>query len=202
MKITYTGKPDQFTQKEQRKLDSRFRKLAKLLDRKDGEKEARASLTSERHLQRAELTINYFDHQVACVGTGADQFHAIADALDKLEKQILKQRSKWRDTKRGSGATVRAAEPAAAPVLKPKTKAAKKVAKASKAAAGEELEPVEAEPKVFRVNPRKLRKPMTFEEAMIEMESGKEYVAYRDADSDKISVLVRRKDGHYALVEG
>ncbi len=56
--------------------------------------------------------MNYFDHQVACVGTGADQFHAIADALDKLEKQILKQRSRWRDTKRSKGATVRAGEPA------------------------------------------------------------------------------------------
>ncbi len=44
MKITYSGKPDPFTPPQQRKLDSRLRTLSKLLDRRDAEKEARATL--------------------------------------------------------------------------------------------------------------------------------------------------------------
>jgi hypothetical protein len=45
------------------------------------------------------------------------------------------------------------------------------------------------------------RKPMTLEEALIEMESGEDYIVYRDIDASCVSVLVRRQDGHYDLIQ-
>ncbi len=43
---------------------------------------------------------------------------------------------------------------------------------------------------------------MTLEEALLEMEKKRDYLVYRDADTDRVSVLVRRPDGDFDLVEG
>ncbi len=42
---------------------------------------------------------------------------------------------------------------------------------------------------------------MTLDEAMIEMENQADYVVYRDSDRDCLSVLVRRPDGNFDLIE-
>ena len=42
----------------------------------------------------------------------------------------------------------------------------------------------------------------TLEEAILSMERNREYVVYRDAETDRLSVLLRRRDGHFDLVEG
>ena len=42
---------------------------------------------------------------------------------------------------------------------------------------------------------------MTLDEALIEIEKGRDYLVYRDAETDRLSVLLRRRDGHFDLVE-
>ena len=42
---------------------------------------------------------------------------------------------------------------------------------------------------------------MTLEEAMLEMDKDRDYLVYRDAETDRANVLVRRRDGHFDLVE-
>jgi len=181
MKITYTGRQVELAPAQFKKLEARFAKIGKLLD---GRREcgAHVVISLERHLHRAEATINYFDHQLAGLGKNSDLFTAIHTAAEHLEKQAVKARSKWRDTKR----TRRAVEAAT-------TKAEKAPAAASAA------EPVRH---VFRVNHHDQRKPMTLEEAILEMDENRNYMVYRDAESDRVSVLLRRKDGHFDLVEG
>jgi putative sigma-54 modulation protein len=39
------------------------------------------------------------------------------------------------------------------------------------------------------------------DEAILEMEGNRDYLVYRDAETDRLSVLLRRRDGHYDLVE-
>ena len=39
------------------------------------------------------------------------------------------------------------------------------------------------------------------DEALLEMERGRDYLVYRDAETDRLAVLVRRRDGHFDLVE-
>jgi hypothetical protein len=56
-------------------------------------------------------------------------------------------------------------------------------------------------PKVFRIDHHERRKPMTLDEAMIAID-GRNYVVYRDAEKDCVSVLIRRADGNYDLIEG
>ncbi len=174
MKITYTGRQVELAPAQLRKLEARFAKIGKLLDGRR-ESEVHVILSLERRTHRAEATINYFGHQLAGLGSSADLFTAVHSAAEKLEKQALKARTKWRDTKRTP----------------------------HKAASEAETESAQAEaPQVFRVNHHERRKPMTLDEAVLAMDKKRDYLVYRDADTDRISVLMRRKDGHFDLVEG
>jgi putative sigma-54 modulation protein len=42
---------------------------------------------------------------------------------------------------------------------------------------------------------------MTVDEAVIEMDGSRDYLVYRDANTGGLSVLLRRRDGHFDLVE-
>lgn len=178
MKVTYTGRQEQFTPPQKKKLDAKLAKLGKLLDLKGGEREAHIILTSERHLRRAEITVRVFDHPMVGVAAEADQFTSILSSVDKLEKQVLKLRGKQRDTKREP----REAWPTPA------------VVEASSQEPGGK--------RVFRVDEQHYRKPMTIEEALLEMDRKRDYVVFRDADTDRVSVLLRRRDGHFDIVDG
>ncbi len=180
MRVTYTGRQEPFTPAQQKKLETKLSKLAKLLDSRGGEREAHVILTSERHLRRAEITINIYDHPMVGVAAEADQFTALFQAIERLEKQVLKLRAKKRDTKREPKP---AWEPAAAP-----------------AAGGPAYEESRGK-RIFRVDDHAGRKPMTLEEALMELDKTRDYVVFRDAETDRLSVLLRRRDGHFDLVE-
>jgi putative sigma-54 modulation protein len=172
MKVNYTGKLYKLTPSEERRLASRFAKLGKLLDGKS-EKEAHVILKKEKRNEHAEVTVNYYDTPLAGEGEAGDQLVALTDALDKLEKQLLRRRAKWRDTKRRAGDSVRTPAPVAAEVS--------------------------AAPTINRVSGRG-RKPMTLDEAVLVI-GKRNYIAYRDAETSKTHVLIRRNDGGFDLVE-
>jgi putative sigma-54 modulation protein len=58
----------------------------------------------------------------------------------------------------------------------------------------------EPERRVYHVDHHKKRKPMTLDEALLQMDN-RDYVVYRDAATDRVSVLLRRRDGHFDLIE-
>ena len=178
MKITYTGRQVEVAPAQLKKLQDRFSKIGKLLDGKE-ERDAHVVLSLERKIHKAEATVNYYNHQLVGVGSSADLFTAIHLAAEKLEKQCVKARTKWRDAKRMP------------------RKSAPEV---------ETEKPVPAESEndgrqVYKIKPAQRRKPMTVEEAVLEMDKSRDYLVYRDAQTDKVSVLLRRRDKHFDLVE-
>lgn len=194
MKITFTGKQDKLNPSQERKLAMAFARLSKLLERR-GEKEAQVILGVQRHLQHAEVRVNFYDHTLVGAGAATDQFTATMDAVDKVEKQALKNREKWRDTKRdGAKRSADALVEAGAPPVAVKPPKAAKTAVKAKA-------PKSKPAKVVKAHGKSNGKPMTVEEAMIAMEADQDYVVYRDAETDKVSVLIRRRDGKVDLVE-
>ncbi len=185
MKVTYKGMPHPLSPKIQQKLDGKFVKIAKLLDGR-GEREAHVIVTQERRMCCAEITLQFHDHKLVGKGSDADLFTSVSIALEKLDAQAVKQRTKWRATHRRKDEGVRRSaespiEPAPAPESEPDSK------------------------RVFRVNGVGRRKPMTLDEALLEMDQTRDYLVYRDADRDTqrqgLSVLVRRRDGHFDLIE-
>jgi putative sigma-54 modulation protein len=160
-------------------LEAHFAMIGKMLDGRR-ECETHVVLSLERRMHHAEATINYFNHQLVGLGSSTDLFTAVHSAVEKLEKQAVKARTKWRDTKR----TPHKASPEVEAEPATETDA--------------ETEP---ERRIFHVNQQK-RKPMTLDEAVIQMDNKRDYLVYRDAQTDRVSVLVRRRDGHFDLVEG
>ena len=197
MKVSYTGIKHGLPPKLQEKLDTKFAKLSKLVDGR-GEKQAHVVVTSERHLHKAEITLRIHNHQLVGIASDSDVFNAMSSALERIEKQAVKQGAKWRETTRRS-------EPMKAASAKESPETATKKIGPVKAVAGKRsLVPAataNSDTRVFRPNGHERRKPLTLEEALIEMEDGRDYVAYRDADKQAVCTLIRRRDGHYDLIE-
>ena len=102
------------------------------------------------------------------------------DAIGKLEKQALKVRERWRDAKRVPHKAAEGEPPAAA-------------------AAKDEEEGASGH--VFHVDHHQKRKPMTLDEALMEMEKDLDYLVYLDAETGRVAVLIRRRDGNFDLVQ-
>jgi putative sigma-54 modulation protein len=179
MKVTYTGRQVELAPAQAKKLAAHFIRIGKILDGRR-ECEAHVILSLKRHVHSAEATINYFGHQLVGLGSSEDLFTAVHSAVEKLEKQAVKARTKWRDIKRTPH------------------KAAPEVEAEPPVEADAETEP---ERLIYHVNHHQKRKPMTLDEAVMAMEKKGDYVVYRDAETDRVSVLVRRRDGHFDLVE-
>ncbi|HEY3455385.1 MAG TPA: ribosome-associated translation inhibitor RaiA [Bryobacteraceae bacterium] len=195
MKLIVSGKTQEFTPALQKKFDTKLSKLSKFIEQR-GEREAHLTHQVERHLHKIELSVNFYDHSLVGEGTDSDLDTALCQALEKVEKQVVKLRNRWRDTHRDAK-TVRSTkeswdeEPVEAPSPEPA-----KAGKSKPSVNGQGKKP-----RIFRVNYDEDSKPMTLEEALLEMEAGTNYVVYRDSDRDCLSVLLRRPDGHYDLIE-
>jgi putative sigma-54 modulation protein len=199
MKLIISGKPKEFTPELEEKFSSKLAKLGKFIERR-GEREAHVCHSMERHLHKVEVIVNFYDYSLIAEGADSDLETALSQSLEKLEKQIVKVRNRWRDTRRdakgtrsnkenwnGEGAPTEVAAAKAPPAPKP---AAKRPNGSNSSRA-----------RVFRVNFEEDRKPMTVEEAMIEMEQDVDYVVYRDSVRNCLSVLIRRADGNFDLIE-
>lgn len=182
MNVSYRGIKKDLSPKLQEKLDAKFAKISKLVEKR-GEKEAHVVVTSENRMHKAEITMQFYGHPLVGIASDADLFTALSGALDKLDKQAVKNGEKFRAKSRRSNG------------------------KESANGAGELVGVVatseggDVSQKVHRVNHHGQRKPMTLEEALLEMGKDQDYMVYRDAEKECVSVLVRRRDGHFDLIE-
>ncbi len=193
MKLIVSGKTKDFTPELEEKITAKISKFGKLLEQR-GEREAHVTHQVERHLHRIEVIVNFYDHALVGEGVDADLDAALCQAVEKLEKQVVKLKNRWRDTHRDAKAvrttkesweTNGAVSPDAVntPVLAQKLNG-------------------NGRPKIFHVDYNENRKPMTLEEAMLEMQrESDDYVVYRDSARNCLSVLVRRPDGNFDLIE-
>lgn len=197
MRLIYSGKTKEFTPELEEKVTAKLAKLSKLIEQR-GEREAHLTHYKERHLHKVEIVMNFYDRSLISEGADNDLETAVCDAAEKLEAKVLKLRSRWRDTHRDPK-NVRSSkenwgEPAAVETAEPEpNNGTVKSAGRRKGSA--------RKPKVFRVNYADGSKPMTLDEALIEMERESDYVVYRDSHKNCLSVLVRRADGNYDLIE-
>jgi len=189
MKLIFSGKTKEFTPDLQQKFSAKLAKLSKLVERR-GEHKAHVMHQMQRHLHKVEVVVNFHDHALIGEGSDADLDKALIGAAAKLEKQVLKLRGRWRDTHRDAKSVRSIKETPEATPKEPVKEPAK--AKANGRA---------AKPKIFKLNYRDDRKPMTLEEALLEMEANVNYFVYRDSSRDCLAVLVRRADGNLDLIE-
>jgi putative sigma-54 modulation protein len=183
MNVIYRGIKKDLTPKMQEKLSAKFAKISKLTEKR-GEQEAHVVVTSEKRMHKAEITMVFYGHPLVGIAEDADLFTALNEALEKLDTQAVKNCAKYRAKARRSSNGKESTNGSGDLVGVVATSDEGKIAQ-----------------KVYRVNHHGQRKPMTLEEALLEMDQDQDYMVYRDAEKECVSVLVRRRDGHFDLIE-
>jgi putative sigma-54 modulation protein len=177
MRLELTGRHVEISPELREQVERKLGKLDRLL--KGGIVSAQAVLALEKYRHTSEITVHTRgDHFLHGLGDTNAWETSIADAIEKIAQQLVKVKGKWQERKRRatSPRVIAAAEPAEAP------RAPKK-------------------PRIRRV-PRYPVKPMTVDEAALAVDAGDDtFLVFRNAATDAINVVYRRKDGQLGLIE-
>lgn len=177
MNYEYTGRHLDVTPALRSHVENHFDKIKHLFDGNVTKTHIIIEVEKGRH--RAEIIVNMRDRVLTANSTVSDMYQALTQAIDKVEKQALKLKSKVKDKhqKRPKNAG------AMPPVVE------------------EEIIPPADSVRIIDVTNYPV-KPMTAEEAALRIDGEEnQFVVFRDAESEKISVLYKRKDGHYGLIQ-
>lgn len=176
MKVTVISKNIDLTPALKEMVEKKMKKLDKYFE---PSVEARATLSVQRKRQIVEVTIPFNGVILRVEEATDDMYKSIDISQEKLERQIRKQRTKL--SRRNSGNSLRYAE--LAPLE-------------FKDNHEEEKESKVVRTKTFGV------KPMSEDEAMLQLEMlGHSFFVYQDANTNKVNVMYKRKDGDYGLLE-
>lgn len=145
----------------------------------DGAGDADVELSEEQNPRlapekyRVEITCRAGGHLVRVESASSTPMAALDLAVDRFEKQLRRLRDRM---------VQRSRQP--------------RQDKSDTPATGDQLEPEIVRVKQFQL------KPMTPEEAILQLDMlGHEFFYFRNADTDLDSVLYRRRDGAYGLIE-
>jgi putative sigma-54 modulation protein len=177
MKFEYTGRHVEVSPAIRRHVEEHFKKLDHIFNG-DSTLSTHVIIDVEKNRQIGEIVVNWRDHTLTAKDTNADMYMALTRAMAKIEKQAVKLKKKIIDRKQG----------------------AKSVARIAPEPDGH----LEATPRPPRIIParRYAVKPMTAEEAALRL-SGEtdQFLVFRDADTQRLGVIYKRKDGNYGLIE-
>jgi putative sigma-54 modulation protein len=176
MKFEYTGRHVEVTPPIRRHVEDHFKKLDHIFT--DSTLSTHVIIDVEKNRQIGEIIVYWRDHTLTAKETNADMYMALTRAMAKIEKQAVKLKKKIIDRSQSGQSTSRVAP-------QPDGN-------------------LEATPRPSRIIParRYAVKPMTAEEAALRLsEEPDQFLVFRDADTERLGVLYKRKDGNYGLIE-
>jgi putative sigma-54 modulation protein len=97
MNVEYTGRHFEVTPAIRKDVESGLAKIRKILGNKF---ETKVVLAVEKHRHKAEITISPRNGPIVGLAQAGDMPSAISEALDHLEKQAVKYKTRWRTKKR------------------------------------------------------------------------------------------------------
>jgi putative sigma-54 modulation protein len=173
MKISVTFRNGEGENWQKVYAEERIEKLKKYLDMPS---EAHIILSTEKFRNFAEINLSANGWNVNAKEEAKDMHLAVDQCISKIEKQLKKQREKIRDHKPKSirHTAVNAAENDDEEATTSKIAETRKI----------------------------ILKPMSLDEAVMELESSKtRFIIYRDSASENVSLVYRREDGNFILIE-
>lgn len=184
MQLEITGRQIEITPALRDFAAEKLRKLDRLLD---GPVEIHVVLGIQRHMHSAEVQVKSRTTVLSGSQVTGDLYASIGEVADKLERQALKHKEKLHDHKHRRSPR------------DPKTAAT------IEANANPDEEPAQKEqappPRIVRSLSYRL-KPLSPEDAAHELEaSGEMLLVFRDAETDRLNVVYRQRDGNFGLVE-
>ena len=177
MKFEYTGRHVDVSPAIRRHVEEHFKKLDHIFNG-DSTLSTHVVIDVEKNRQIGEIIVYWRDHTLTAKDTNADMYMALTRAMAKIEKQAVKLKKKIIDRKQG----------------------AKSVARVAPEPDGR----IEAAARPPRIIParRYAVKPMTAEEASLRLsDEPDQFLVFRDADTQRLGVIYKRKDGNYGLIE-
>ena len=174
MRLDITGRHVEIGNSLRQLIQKRLAKLERLLN--DNAVSGQVILSKEKYRHRTEVIIHARgDHMLRGLGEGTGWPISIRDAVTKIEQQAQKLKGKWGERKRQA-----APRQIVATAPEPAANAVKRIVRATRY-------PV---------------KPMSVDDAALRVDSGPEtFVVFRNAETDAVSILYRRSDGNYGLIE-
>lgn len=173
IKIEFTGRHIEVTEALKKHAAGQFERLGPLFDSKPPK--ANVTIEVERGRHRSEINMHWRNETFTATSVDADMYQSLSKSVAKIEKQARKLKEK---------------------VVDKAHRARRSVAKAE----GESVAP-SRRPKIV-VSKMKAKKPVTPQEAAMMLDAGKEnFLLFRDADSGEISLIHKRTDGNYGLVQ-
>jgi putative sigma-54 modulation protein len=193
MRLELTGRHVRITATLQRLVDERLLKLDRLLHGRAVS--IQVVLSVEKSRPKAEMTLHARGEHFFHATGGGDTFEiALNQALARINQQARKLKGKWDDGKRRGISAAKAASAAPRPERGGRGfgERAARTAEGDGGVRG---------PRVVRVRSR-AAKPMTVEDAAAELGDGNDAViVFRNSSTDSVTVLFRRPDGNFGLIE-
>lgn len=195
MNVEYTGRQYEITPAIRKEIETGLNKIKKIL----GDRfEAHVILAVEKHRHQAEITITPRNGPIVSVAKAKDMVSAVNEALDHLEKQALKYKTKWLSKKRKAGKKFNGEglQEELEPVIgvPDKTSVAVTVHRFPAIAKTTDVH-------LVRGNDSVALRPMTLEEAIKEAHfRDRDVFVFRDPKG-KLMVLHRTREGKMELIE-
>lgn len=139
---------------------------------------AHAVLSVEKHRHTAEITLSGKGFRLVGSGVADDMFAAIDQGVARLESQVKRQKDKvvTRKTRKTRNAQLKVLD------------------SGSVGRGDEEHDVIESTAVPIR--------QMTVDEAILELETSKvTFLVFENGGTDRVSVVYRRADGHFAVIE-
>ena len=197
MNVEYTGRQFEITPAIRKEVETGLIKVRKIL----GDKfETKVILTTEKRRHKAEITITPRNGPIVGLAQGHDMLSAIGEALEHLEKQAIKYKTRWRTKKRKPHLKWNGEAPA------PAEETQTVVGKTEKTAVPVLVHKFPAVAKttdvhLVRSSDSVALRPMTLEEAIKEAHfRDRDVFVFRDPKG-KVMVLHRTRDGKLELIE-
>ena len=180
MKVEITGRHIEITPAIRTHVQKKLGKFTRILG---DDIKFHVIIGVEKERQNVEILLKSRLLELAGKGSSDDLYNSVMLAIEKLERQALKQKGKMIEGKRAK-AMEKSVATRTEDVAEPAPRATKRKSKA--------------------IREEALRKkPMTMEEAALELEQTENsFVAFRNSESDEMNVLYRRKDGSLRVIRG
>jgi len=203
MNVEYTGRQYVVTSTIRKEVETGLTKIRKILgDRFD----ANVILAVEKHRHKAEITISPRNGPLVGLAQAKDMTIAVNEALDHLEKQAVKYKTRWMSKKRSArkteevkkwnGHSVSTDETSVQPVIGASEKTAVPVMVHKYPAVAKTTEV-----HLVRSDEAVAMRPMTLEEAIKEAHfKDRDVFVFRDPKG-KLMILHRTRDGKMELIE-
>ena len=175
MKFEYTGRHIEVTPALRSHVEEHFGRLKHLFN--GNATKAHVIIEVERGRHRSEIVVNWRNEVLTAATSLSDMYKSLSQTIDKLEKQALRIKNKVID----------------------KHHRAKKVGAVTASSAA--VKPSPGNPRI--INARRYSvKPMTAEEAVMNLEEQEnQFLVFRNAENERLSVLYKRKDGNFGLIQ-